>query len=114
MEEMCQQGGMLRRIMPSTTPDLSEGERTILQKKLTSRLGGRVSFPISETEREGMGEQIVRFYDDHPFEPPSLLAEAATPIDTATMESILRKVYKQSYDSQYELAKLRVISRKRA
>ena len=102
----------IRKIMPSMIPELSGGESTILRKKLSSSIAGKVAFPISEAEREGKGEEIVRFYDKHPFEATYTLADTTTTIDIATMEKIIRKVFKESYDSVYELARLRVISKK--
>lgn len=120
LEEMCHHGhhlhgGLMRKLILEGK-DLTEGERTILRRKNLSELGGfgRVAFPISGTEREGFGEQIVQFYDEHPFEPLSLLAEAATPIDVLTMERLLRKVYKESYGTEFELARLRIIDMKEA
>jgi len=110
LEEMCQQI-RIRKIMPSSIPELSGGESTILRKKLSSSIAGKVAFPISETEREGKGEEIVHFYDKNPFEATYTLADTTTPIDIATMEKILRKVFKESYDSVYELARLRVLSK---
>lgn len=112
LEEMCQQVG-IHRIMSSESKNLSDGEKTILRKKHGGKLSGRVVFPISEAVTEGQGEEIVRFNDQHPFLPIDLIADAATPIDIATMERILRKVFKESYDSEYIFAKLRVTSKKK-
>ena len=74
---------------------LSEPEKHILRYK---SLGGRNYFPISDTET---GEGIQRWLDD-PFARTIIKSVS---VDCTTMEGILRKVFQDSYDSYYGIAK---------
>jgi hypothetical protein len=117
LEEMCQLEGMLAKHLRGGSR-LTHAESNILGRKIVmkrlSLFGGGTLFPVSDTASE---EEIDQWLN-HPLlniplpDPVVMNMAANSPVPTATMERILRKLLQEDYDMHWRMAEARVRSKK--
>ena len=103
LEEMCRQDG-ISTIAVRAGCSLSQPERNLLMRKY---LEGRYSFPISDSA----GNEGIKLWLSNPL---INLTYTSVVVDTATMESMLRKVFQEKYEHYYRLAQARLWHKKQA
>ena len=117
LEEMCLSYAHVLKSVPNGVGDerISGAEATIVFKKMMNLTGGRV-FPIIDTAEQ---EAIDKWVSDPDFSRgwnglsrnPFLVGAAAqTPIPTAMMEDILRRLFQDDFDEMYQTTESKLAS----